>query len=248
MLSDEKLILTEETKESDTTSNKEKLTFKKIVLNVLKLIWIDMVKFPVYIMLHPIKGWEEFKRYKKAKMSAALLFILFVAIVSLVNSYASSFIVNPNKPSNINFLTTLLLYVVIIGVLTICNWATTTFLDGKGKMKEIFMMFSYCLFPLIWSLLLGFIISQFVTLDQIALHALILSAGSILTFYMGILGMLVIHEYGLVKTAFSVLVTALAIVIVAFAGMLVFDLIQKMTGFINTIYSEIILRYLWVKL
>ena len=45
----------------------------------LKSIWFDFIKFPKYIMLHPFDGYDEFKRYKKGKMSVAVIFISLYA-------------------------------------------------------------------------------------------------------------------------------------------------------------------------
>ena len=66
----------------------KKDSFFRIVLNKLKqlgrFIVDDCIKFPAYILAHPLKGFEEFKRYKKGKMSVALLFVILLIFVNIL--------------------------------------------------------------------------------------------------------------------------------------------------------------------
>ena len=65
--------------ENDSVDTKEKkFSFGKIfgiILRGLKIFYEECIRFPWYIVTHPIKGWEEFKREKKGKLWCALFFI-----------------------------------------------------------------------------------------------------------------------------------------------------------------------------
>lgn len=226
----------------------KKDSFFRIVLNKLKqlgrFIVDDCIKFPAYILTHPLKGFEEFKRYKKGKMSVALLFVILLIFVNILKFQYDGFLVNNNNIKDLNTFAQVAYVAGAVFVATIGNWAVTTLFDGKGNMKEIFMMVCYCLYPLIWSTSVGIILSNILTEDEMAIYTLVNALGIILLAYMFFFGIISVHEYGLVQCLLTILFTVVAVLIVLFACLLFFDLFQKMYGFVYTLYREITLREL----
>jgi hypothetical protein len=96
-----------------------------------KQIVEDYIKFPLYIMTHPIDGYRRFKEEKKAKMSVALVFLLLASILTVVQYQSTGFIVNPNNPQNMNSLRLVIYTVVPVILLTVANWSVTNLLDCK---------------------------------------------------------------------------------------------------------------------
>lgn len=211
--------------------------FGKFLLN-------DCLKFPAYILAHPLKGFEEFKRYKRGKMSVALFFMILMIFLNILKFQYNGFIVNTNNIKDLNSIAQIAYIVGAVLVLTVANWSVTTLFDGKGNMKEIFMMICYCLYPMLWSSLLGMIFSNILSKDEMAIYYLIVGLGIALTAYMFFFGIISIHEYGLGQCLLTILFTAIAAFIILFACLLFFDLFQRMYGFVYTIYREITIREL----
>ena len=211
--------------------------FGKFLLN-------DCLKFPAYILAHPLKGYEEFKRYKRGKIGVALFFMILMIFLNILKFQYNGFIVNTNNIKDLNSISQIAYIVGAVLVLTVANWSVTTLFDGKGNMKEIFMMICYCLYPMIWSSLLGMIFSNILSKDEMAIYYLIVGLGIALTIYMFFFGIISIHEYGLGQCLLTILFTAIAAFIILFACLLFFDLFQRMYGFIYTIYREITIREL----
>lgn len=224
--------------------NKTELTFGKKIKNILKYIGEHYLKFPTYILSHPIKGYDYFKRENKGKMSVAIVFIILLIIIRVLKFQYTGFPASQNDPDDLRLMQEIGLVIFPIIVFTVSNWSITTLFDGKGKMKEIFMMIGYSLFPMIWAEAVGLIFSNVMTLEEVGFYGLIIGAGTFLTAYMIFFGLISIHEYGVLKCLGSIVGTALAILVVLFILLLAFDLFQQVYSFVYTIYREISLRYL----
>jgi|SRR5690554_4679797 len=208
----------------------------------LKYFYEEFIKFPAYLLSHPLKGFEEFKREKRAKMSVAITFIIILIFLNILAFQFSGFEVNQNELKDLNSFAEITYILAPIFLFTIANWSVTTLFDGKGTMKEIFLMISYSLYPLIWSSALNLILSNFLTGEELAIYYLISGVGMFLMGYLIFAGMISIHEYGVAKNITTILVTVLAAAIIVFGLILFYDLFQKMYGFLYTIYQEITLR------
>ena len=226
----------------------KKESFFQVVLRKLKqlgkFILDECIKFPLYILSHPLKGFEEFKRYKRGKMSVALIFLILTIFINILKFQYDGFLVNNNDIKDLNSVSQIAYVLGAVIVLTVAHWSVTTLFDGKGTMKEIFMMICYCLYPFIWANGLGILLSNILTQDEMAVYTLVIALGVALLAYMFFFGIISIHEYGLVKCILTILFTVVAALVVIFACLLFFDLFQRMYGFVYTIYEEITLREL----
>lgn len=232
-----KMVNNAEVKKSD-------LSFWQKVLNVLQYINEHYIKFPAYILAHPIKGFDDFKRENKGKMQVAVTFLILLIILKILNFQYSGFVVNQNNPDDLNTMREISLILFPIILFTVSNWSITTLFDGKGKMREIFMMLCYSLYPLIWVNIFGIIFSNIITVDEVGFYNLLIGLGSFLTGYMIFFGLVSIHEYGVLKCIGSIVGTVVAILVILFIVLLAFDLFQQVYSFLYTIYREISLRYL----
>ncbi len=208
----------------------------------LKQIYNDYIRFPKYILLHPFDGYEEFKRYKKGKLSVAIVFILLYAYFQIFSYQNLGFLINGNNPLYLNSIQEIFSVLLLVFLFTVGNWSVTTLMDGKGNYKEILMVTGYALFPLI---IIGFpavVLSNFLTLEEMAFFQLLMYVAYISTAWMLFMGILNIHHYGLFKTLLAFIVTLVSMSVMMFVGLLFFDLIQQFISFIASIYDELSLR------
>ena len=84
----------------------KKPSFLQSVLNVFRklgrFIVDDLIKLPTHILAHPLKGFEEFKRYKKGKLSVALVFLVLTILVNILKFQYDGFLVNKNNIKDLN--------------------------------------------------------------------------------------------------------------------------------------------------
>ena len=46
----------------------------QLMIDKVKVFWQECIRFPKYIVFHPFDGYDDFKRYGKAKMWVAVVF------------------------------------------------------------------------------------------------------------------------------------------------------------------------------
>jgi hypothetical protein len=227
--------------ENQPSAQTNKTNFLTIVKNVvakikhgLHIFHKEVISYPLYILSHPIAGWQEFKQEKRGKMSVAITIVLLYVIMKMVEYKYLGPVVNTNNPYKFNSVTILVYGIVPPILLAVSNWSVTTLMDGKGKMNEIFTMIGF----------FNIILSNFITTDEAQFITILQIIGWALTGIMAFMGLLNIHEYGLGKTIWSIFLTILAAVIIVFVALLVFNLAEQIYGFIYSLYSEISARYM----
>lgn len=203
----------------------------------------DYLSFPKYVLFHPFDGYDDLKRYKKGKLSVAIVFIALYALLRIFTYQYEGILINNRNPILLNSLQEIFSVFLLVALFTIGNWSVTTLMEGKGAYKEILIVTGYALFPVV---ILGYpavIISNFLTLEEMAFYTLTMGIAYVATGWMLFMGILNIHEYGLFKTVFAFVMTLLAMAVMMFIGLLFFDLIQQFISFIASIIDEVSLRY-----
>lgn len=209
----------------------------------LKQLFNDYFTFPKYILLHPFDGFEEFKRYKKGKLNVAVTFIILYAFFQIFSYQYVGFVINENNPQLLNSLNEMFSVGLLIFLFTVGNWSVTTLMEGKGTYKEILMVTGYALFPIIVVGYPAVLLSNVLTLEEIAFYQLLMYIAYISAGFMLFMGILNIHHYGLFKTILAFIATIVSMSVMMFLGLLFFDLIQQFIAFVVSIYEEISLRY-----
>ena len=218
----------------------------KKFLGLLKRGWKyfveEYIKFPLYILAHPMKGFMMFQREHRAKWGPAIFYAVAVIIINILDFQYVSIEIRDRDLKNLKFFAQITYIVGPILLYTFASWACTTILDGKGKLKEIFLMTCYSLFPLAWCSGIALALSNVLTGTELAIYRLIYALGYVLMGYMIFTGMITIHEFGLGKTLFSLILTLVAAIVIVFVILLMYELFQKMFGFLYTLYTEITQR------
>lgn len=220
--------------------------FVEIITKVgtkLKYFWKETFSFPAYILTHPIKGYNEFKSEKRGKMWVSISILILFVLEQIVEYKYLGPAFNKNDQTKFSSIRILVYSVVPVILISVANWTVTTLMNGKGKMKEIFMMICYSLQPFIVTRFLYVLLSNFLTVDEAQFLTLINIVAIILLCFMAFMGFVVIHEYGVFKTIGAIFLTVLALCIIIFIALLIFDLSQQIYGFVYSIYKEIATRF-----
>ncbi|MEF2247387.1 YIP1 family protein [Paenibacillus sp. IITD108] len=198
--------------------------------------------YPFYIVLHPVKGFEELAWNKKASLPVSIILIAAWFLVTAAAQQWSGFIFNPSGAEQLNVL---LIFTRTVGLFVLwvtANWALCTLLDGKGKAKEIWIYSSYALTPIIAATLISIIATNVLTKDEGMFIEYLMIVAYIWSLALLLIGMSTVHEYTLNKTLASSLFSVAGMSFILFLGVLVFGVIQQIYAFADTIYKELLFR------
>lgn len=199
-------------------------------------------KYPVYCMLHPMNGYSDLKSEKSGSLWRANLILAAFFVVSVLAHQLTGFPFNEKRVEQLNLWASFCSTIGIFAAFTVCNWAVTTIMDGKGTFREIWIFCSYALLPYV-ILSLGLIILSNVLSGE---EAAFFFAAQWLTYGWTAISFLIaireVHMYSLKKTVGTLLITFFGLLVVVVIAAIVYSVFSQLIGFAATIGSEISMR------
>ena len=133
---------------------------------------------------------------------------------------------------------------MIFALVVVANWCFCTLMEGKGRLPEIWVCAAYALLPYIICGYIRLILSYVMVYDEAVFLSYLTMIAALWSFLLFLLGLSVLHDYGLSKTIASFMLTVFGVLIVVFFLILISGLIVQIYSFFMTIYSEIRYRML----
>ncbi len=195
-----------------------------------------------YAVTHIFEGFDDM-RWKKSgslKIAWAILFLLFFSRIAQERLYGFQFRTSYDKTFSI------IPYIVSSFVLFFAwvtgNNAVSTFLDGEGSTRNIFIYSSYALVPYIAQSLINTLLSHILIRDEIVFMQAIEITGILWSAVLMFSAVKAVHQYTPMRTIVSILLTLAAMFIMLFLLILFMALIQQLWLFLSAIFTEISYR------
>ena len=204
--------------------------------------YLDSLKFSLYVIFHPFKGFWDLKHEKRGSMAAAMTFIVLLIVTYILRRQYTGFIFNQNDPKELNVFVEIISVLLPFFLWATANWCITTLMEGEGSYRDIVIATAYALVPLILINLPLIPLSRIINIEEGAFYYFF---GSVSVLWTGILilaGASVTHQYTMGKSVFTSLLSVVGMGLMIFIGLLVFSLLQQMISFVYTIYREIAFR------
>ena len=200
---------------------------------------INQIKFTSHIIFHPADGFWDMKREKKGSMSfcLTLLFLQFATMV--LQEYAVGFIFDKSLGETADILFLFAVAVIPIFLLALANLSITTFLEGEGTFKDIFMMGCYALVPSILVRVITTVLSNVMSLEESTYVTILTAVSTVWMLLLFFVGIMEVHNYSVSRTVASALLTIIAMVIIIFLLLLFLDMISRIFGFGYSIVQEL---------
>ena len=200
------------------------------------------LRYALTVLRHPIDEFWEMKRSQKGNVFVAILMVVLLFLATIFDRQARSFMHNLHYNTPLDLFYELRMMLIPGVLFIVANWSVTTLMNGKGTAKDIFVATCYSLQPLILMHLVVPLLSYALSLDDGAYLTIVVVLGWIWFGLMLYIAIMQIHEYSFGKTFLTLIITAIAALIIVLICMLFFSLIQELVGFVYSIYRELFLR------
>lgn len=202
----------------------------------------DKWKYLFYTISHPGDGFYEIRHREHGSVVIALIMVVLFSVSWSINRISAGFVVNNVDPRNVNSLSELVTVLLFFLLICVSNWSITCLMEGKGRLKDIIVAIGYSTLPATVCILIGTLLSQFVSKDEAAFYTMICGIGIAYTLFLMLVGIMTVHSFTLGKTLITLLLTLVAMLLIIFILLLLVDLVNQVYSFIYSIYQELMFR------
>jgi len=149
---------------------------------------------------------------------------------------------NMNNIEEMDALSLFISVVSVVVLFTVSNWTVTTLFNGKGKMKDIFIVVCYSLTVLIIGDAIVTFASNFVATEEVMILTSIQMVCYVYFVFLLVAGLGTIHEYGFGGNLASMVLTIVAAAVILFIGVLLFTMLERMFSFVTSVAEEAMRR------
>jgi len=200
------------------------------------------LKYSLYVSTHPLDGFWDLTHEKRGSVAAANIIAATAVIVEVLRLTLTNFQFVTVNMEYFNSIIVALRILLPIGLWTVANWSLTTLMDGKGRMFEIYMGVCYALTPFVIINIIMIVLSQFITFEEGAIYWVLAGFSALWTGLLILAAMMMIHDYSLVKTVLSSLLTVVGMGVMVFVFVIFFSLVSDAIAYFISLYKEILFR------
>jgi tetratricopeptide (TPR) repeat protein len=197
------------------------------------------IRHMFFIMRHPVDGFYYLRKGERGSFPAAIVILLGFFFIFMLFSGGKGFIYQEVLPEDIDFLSIALGFFGGILLFLYSNYLGTSIHDGRGDMRDLVMMFSYSLAPLILAMGVSIGASYVLTLNEVFVLELLMMVGWAWWFIQVILGLKEIHEYETRQAIGSIVYSIAFMAIFLILAVIVLVMGQQVLQFFTALIKEL---------
>ncbi|HBI72416.1 MAG TPA: YIP1 family protein [Lachnospiraceae bacterium] len=202
----------------------------------------EKIRYPFYVISHPFDGFYEIRHREKGSVWLALFFIFLFGLSFSLNRRYAGFVVNMVNPRDVDSRAEILGIFLVVLLFAAANWSITCLMEGEGRFKDILTIIGYSMLPMILMFVPTTILSWFIAADEEGIYYLLLGLSIIYFAILLLIGIMVIHNFGFGKTLITLVLTFVALLLIIFIILLLFSLVNQVILFLQSVYTELIMR------
>lgn len=188
--------------------------------------------------IHPFSSFYDIKYRGQGSLALAIAAAVLFYLTSVISVIFSDFRYTSFDATTYNALFSVVETVGVIVLWSVANWAISTLQQGKGRLKEVFVVTMYATVPLtVYHLISTPLTHMLASSDSTLLSGLNILA-MILTGVILCVGMMVIHDFSFPRFLFTAFLTVLLMLLIVFVLFMIGILLSQFFSFIVTIVTE----------
>jgi len=200
------------------------------------------LRYALYVIIHPIDGFWDLSHEKRGSMAAANVIIAAAVLVEILRLTLTSFQFVTINMEYFNAVIVAMRILLPVFLWTVANWSLTTLMDGKGRMGEIYMAICYALTPYVIINAAMIVLSQLITYEEGAVYWVLAGFAILWTGILILCAMMMVHDYSMLKTILSSLLTVIGMGLMVFIFVVFFSLVSDAVAYFVSLYKEILFR------
>lgn len=204
---------------------------------------IEDAKYLKYTIFHPFDAFYEIKWRGKGSLLLATLMYVAYSIMQVLTYQYMGFVMNSAPLFAMNSIAIIVMTIAPMLIFIISNWSVSTLYNGKGKVKDLYILVGYALLPMIATQGITILVSNIVIMEEASLLMAFNTMGTLWFFYLVFIGLTTIHEFTAKENIMTLLATLVAAIIIIFLCVLYFTLMEQIITFVTTIVQEFMRRW-----
>ena len=208
----------------------------------MKLLTKEKLQYWGHSLVHPFDGFFEIRFRNQGSLLIATLLLIAYAVLRCLSYQYTGFVMNLNNIDEMNALSIFISTISVVVLASAANWTITTLFNGKGKLKDIYIVICYSLTVLLIGDAVVTFASNFVTTEEVMILTALQMVCYAYFVFLLIAGLGTVHEYSFAGNLASMVMTIVAAAVILFIGVLLFTMLERMFSFVTSVTEEFMRR------
>ena len=206
--------------------------------------YFQSLRYALYTMRRPLDGFWDLIHEGRGSIAAANTIVFFAVVVEVLRLTLTNFQFIEVFMEGFNVVFVVLQIIVPLGLWVVANWSLTTLMEGKGRLRDIYMGTAYALTPMVLINAVLIVMSHVITYEEGALYWMMTTLGTLWFVLLLLCAMKEIHDYSFGKAVGSSLVTVVAIGVIIFIFIMFFAVVSDGIVYFVSLFQEIAFRFM----
>jgi tetratricopeptide (TPR) repeat protein len=200
---------------------------------------VPQLAYGFRLLTHPLDSFWDLKHEKRGGPAAATVILALFYGISAAQKVMSARLFNRTYFEDIDLLMEFIQTAGVVLLFVLANWCLTTLMNGDGSLRDVYMAVCYAMFPMVLLKAVSIPLSYLFTLEEGMYIGFLSGFGLVWALLLVFLGIKTVHQFSLLKTFVTCLLSILGISIITAVILLFTTTLGKMIQFFHILFTEI---------